>query len=199
MAFLATVFFLNANAQRLKKATEKQKQQMVATINQTSAKIHSMECDFTQVSTLSFLEDKATAKGKMSFTAPESLVWQYTSPTRYTFSIDKGKVTTKSGGKTYSVDISNNKTYQNIVAMMVQSVSGKSLGNGRNFSVEMYISGSEWIAWLTPLKADLRKMFKSVKLHFNSQKRVVQQVEMISSNGDNIQITLSNIQTTYRQ
>ena len=27
MAFLATVFFLNANAQRLKKATEKQKQQ----------------------------------------------------------------------------------------------------------------------------------------------------------------------------
>ena len=199
MAFLATVFFLNANAQRLKKATEKQKQQMVATINQTSAKIHSMECDFTQVSTLSFLEDKATAKGKMSFTAPENLVWQYTSPTRYTFSIDNGKVTTKSGGKTYSVDISNNKTYQNIVEMMVQSVSGKSLGNGRNFSVEMYISGSEWIAWLTPLKADLRKMFKSVRLHFNSQKRVVQQVEMISSNGDNIQITLSNIQTIYRQ
>ena len=199
VAFLTAGFCLNAKAQRLKKATEKQKQQMIATINRASEKIHTIQCDFTQVSELSFLEDKATAKGRMSFTAPGSLVWQYTSPTHYTFSIDKGKVTTKSGGKTHSIDISNNKMYQNIVEMMMNSVSGKSLGNGRNFGVEMYVSGSEWIAWLTPLKPDFRKMFKSVRLHFNKQQRTVQQVEMISNNGDNIKITLSNIQTTYRR
>lgn len=198
-AFLLLAICPNVNAQQLRKVTEKQKRQMIAAITQTSAKIRTIQCDFTQVSVLSFLEDKATAKGKMSFTAPGSLVWQYTSPTRYTFSIENGKVTTKSGGRTHSIDISNNKMYQNIVEMMMGSVSGQNLSSGRNFAVEMYVSEGEWIAFLTPLKADFKKMFKSVRLHFNKRKRMVQQVEMISNNGDSIKITLSNIQTTYRR
>jgi hypothetical protein len=199
LGLLAMTFGLHADAQKLTKVPAGQAQRMIGIINRTSSSIRTIQCDFVQVSDMSFMDDKAVSKGKMSFNASGSLVWQYNSPYKYTFSINNGQVTTKSGGKTQSIDLRNNKMFQNIATMMMNSVSGKCLSNGRDFKVVMYASKKEWVAYLYPQKADFKKMFASVRLHFNQIRRMVQQVEMIQKNGDNIVITLSNVKATYRR
>ena len=73
------------SAQTLKKATEAEAKVMVAEINKTAASIRTLACNFTQVKTLSFLNDKMTSQGRMCYDASGKLRWEYTSPYTYTF------------------------------------------------------------------------------------------------------------------
>lgn len=186
-------------AQNLRKADKSLAVKMINQINRTSAKIKTIKCSFTQVSDLSFMDEKTVSKGKMYYHAEGSLVWQYISPYKYTFSIESGQVTTQSGNQKKNIDMKGNALFENITGMMMNTVSGKSLSNNRDFQVDMYLKGNEWIAFLTPKRPGMKKMFASIHLHFSPKRQMVQEVEMIQANGDRINITLSDINVTYRR
>lgn len=186
-------------AQEIRRASQKQAAQMISLINRTSARIQTIHCNFTQTSDLSFMDEKAVSRGHMDFDAAGSLTWQYTSPYKYTFSIANGKVTTQSGSRKQSIDLKSNRMFGNIAEMMMNSVSGKCLSGGRDFHADMYVRGNEWIAYLKPLRPDMKKMFRTIRIHFSRIRRMVQEVEMIQGNGDHIDIALSDIKVTYRK
>jgi hypothetical protein len=48
------------------------------------------------------------------------------------------------------------------------------------------------------MKADFKKMFKVIHLHFNLQKSLVDKVELLQSNGDSIVISLYDLKVLSR-
>jgi len=194
--FVATTASL-ASAQTLQKATAAQSREMIATVNKAAATIKTIQCDFTQTKTMSFLNDKMVSKGKMHYASEGNrLRWEYTTPYRYTFVISGGKVTMRSKSGTSTVNLASNRLFQNIANIMAGSVTGKCLSSSKDFNVEMYATkGGGWVAQLTPKRGELKKMFKQVRLYFNASHTMVSKVQMVEAGGDTTIIELTNVKT----
>jgi outer membrane lipoprotein carrier protein len=192
---LCVMAAITLQAQTLKKATDAQAKAMVEKINQTASSIRILECDFTQVKTLRFLNDKMTSQGKMYYDGSGKLRWEYTSPYQYTFILNGQKVYIKSAKSSQTIDIRQSKLFQSIAQVMMNSVTGKSLTTNSDFACTMYTQEQEWVADLVPKKKEMKKMFKNIRLHFNSVKQMVSQVEMTEQSGDTTMITLKDVKT----
>ena len=177
------------------KVSAAQAKTMIAKINAAAAKIHTIQCDFHQTKSLSFLNDKMVSKGVMSYDHAGKLRWEYTSPYSYVFIINNNRVHIKTSKNSNTIDIRSSRLFQGIARVMMNSVTGKSLSNDSDFSVEMMTQGNEWIASLTPKGKEMKALFKTIRLHFDSQKQMVSKVEMIEKNGDNTVIQLMHVKT----
>ena len=190
---------LTVQAQTLKKADAAQQKAMVEKISQTAASIRTMECQFSQVKTLGFLNDKLTSGGRMLFVAEGGkLRWEYQQPYSYTFILNGDKAYIRSAKSRQTIDIRQSRLFQSIVEVMMNSVTGKSLTTSRDFGCEMYSRGDEWQAVLTPKRKELKKLFSTIRLHFSSGRQMVTQVEMAETSGDTTVITLKNVKTNGR-
>ena len=187
--------FSPLQAQSMKKADAAQQKSMVEKISQTAANVKTLDCRFTQVKTLRFLNDKMTSQGRMLFSSPGSLRWEYQQPYRYTFILSGDKVHIRSSKSRQTVDIRQSRLFQSIARVMMNSVTGRCLTDGDDFSCTMYSSADEWVAELTPKGKEMKKIFKTVRLHFSSSRQVVTQVEMTEQSGDTTVITLTDVKT----
>ena len=190
---------LAVQAQALKKADAAQQKAMVEKISQTAASIRTMECQFSQVKTLGFLNDKLTSGGRMLFVAEGGkLRWEYQQPYSYTFILNGDKAYIRSAKSRQTIDIRQSRLFQSIAEVMMNSVTGKSLTTSRDFGCEMYSRGDEWQAVLTPKRKELKKLFSTIRLHFSSGRQMVTQVEMAETSGDTTVIMLKNVKTNGR-
>lgn len=190
---------LAVHAQALEKADAAQQKAMVEKISQTAASIRTMECQFSQVKTLGFLNDKLTSGGRMLFVAEGGkLRWEYQQPYCYTFILNGDKAYIRSAKSRQTIDIRQSRLFQSIAEVMMNSVTGKSLTTSRDFGCEMYSRGDEWQAVLTPKRKELKKLFSTIRLHFSSGRQMVTQVEMAETSGDTTVITLKNVKTNGR-
>ena len=186
---------LSVSAQRMQKANGTQQAKMISVINATAASIKTIESNFTQVKSVSFLNEKVKSYGRMYYSNQGKLRWEYVSPYKYTFAINGGKVYIKSGAKSQVIDIRTSRLFNSIAQIMINSITGKSLKANGDFNTQMYVDGNEWIAVLTPKKAQMKKMFRTVQLHFNSHHSMVSEVVMTETSGDSTVITLSGVKT----
>ena len=191
MAGLFTCSSLHAQT----KVSAAQAKTMIAKINAAAAKIRTIQCSFQQTKTLSFLNDKMVSKGMMSYDHSGKLRWEYTSPYSYVFIINNNRVYIKTSKNSNTIDIRSSRLFQGIARVMMNSVTGKSLTNDSDFSVEMMTQGNEWIASLTPKGKEMKALFKTIRLHFDSQKQMVSKVVMTEKNGDNTVIQLMHVKT----
>lgn len=180
---------------QLKKATPAQSRAMIARIDRAAASIKTATCTFVQTKTMSFLNDKMVSRGVMYYNSTGQLRWEYTSPYSYIFVVNNGRVTMKSGKRTTQVNVSSSSMFQSIARIMMSSVTGKSLSNNRDFKVDMYLNGSNYVAQLTPKTGKMKKMFKLIRLHFNAARSMVSRVVMTERNGDNTTIDLKHVKT----
>lgn len=195
LLILCVMAAITLQAQTLKKATDAQAKAMVEKINQTASSIHALECGFTQVKTLRFLNDKMTSQGKMYYDGSGKLRWEYTSPYQYTFILNGQKVYIKSAKSSQTIDIRQSKLFQSIAQVMMNSVTGKSLSADSEFGCTMYTSANDWVAVMVPKKKEMKKMFKEIKLHFSPTRQMVDKVEMTEQSGDLTVITLRDVKT----
>lgn len=173
-------------------------QQIIDKINTAASKLTTMQCDFVQTKHVKLLNDKMISKGKMYYSQPNKLRWEYTSPYTYTFILSGNKVTLKKGGKNSVINVNQNKMFREIVNIMMNSVVGKCLSDRKSFKTTVKDTPSEWVATLTPQSKELKQMFTKIILHFNKQKSVIVKVEMFEKNGDTTSIVLENIVTNKR-
>jgi len=187
-----------ASAQALKPATAAQQRDMTARINKVASTTQSITCNFTQVKTMSFLNEKLTSTGRMFYDNKGRLRWEYTKPYSYTFVIAGGKVLTRSGKTTQSIDLRSSRLFQNIAQMMLNSMTGRALTDTKQFKTALYTGSGEWVAVLTPVAREVRNMFKTIKLHFDPRTAMVTRVDMVEKSGDTTVITLHNVKTGTR-
>lgn len=185
IALLCTVL-LPMYGQNLNEAQIKQK------INQTASALKSMHCDFVQTKHLKLLNDKLVSKGKMYYQKSDKLRWEYVSPYTYTFVLNADKLLLKNQKRNDVIDVKQNKMFKEIARIMMNSVVGNCLSDDKTFKTSLAATSTEWIATLIPLRKDMKQMFQKIILHFNKQKSMVAQVELIEKNGDKTLIELKN-------
>ena len=184
---------LGLGAQQLQSVPARQQAQMFQTINAAASKITSITSSFTQVKTISFLNDKVRSTGNLYFTNQQQLRWEYISPYQYTFIINGEKVHIKNGKRSQTIDVKSSQMFKSIARMMMNSITGRNLMDNRDFTSQLYLRGREWVAIMTPRRSQIKKMFKSVTLYFNEQHSMVSRVVMTEPSGDTTVITLSNV------
>ena len=188
-----------AFAQAPKKASAAQAQAMIAKINQTAAQVKTLECRFDQVKTLSFLNDKLTSHGVMYYSGDNGrLRWEYQQPYSYVLVISNGQVHIKSKQEDSTIDLSQSRLFKGIADVMMESMTGRSLSQGKDFAVEMLTQGDDWIARLTPKQKEMKRLFSTISLCFDSKKQMVKRVVMTERSGDTTTITLLGVKTNQR-
>ena len=184
--------------QAVQKVSEAQQRTMIERINKAAAAIRTIDCRFTQVKTLHFLNDRMTSQGRMVYDNRGKLRWEYQQPYSYTFILNGDKVHIKTSKSQQTIDIRQSRLFQSIAEVMMNSVTGKGLTTSSDFSCTMYAAGSEWQALLIPKRKEMKKLFKDIRLHFSSSKQMVTQVDMTEQSGDTTVITLKEVKTNGR-
>lgn len=168
--------------------TEAQKE-----ISSAAASIKTLQCDFVQTKSLCMLGDKMVSKGRMWCQQPGKLRWEYKTPYTYTFILNGSKVVVKKGGRSDVIDVNKNKMFKEIARIMMNSVLGNALTDKKEFKSSVAQKGRYYVVTLKPQKKEMRQMFSSVLLHYDTKLRLVTKVEMKEKNGDTTLIELRNI------
>lgn len=184
---LLTAFNCNLLAQNLTQEQIKQK------INQKAAAVKTLQCDFVQTKYMKLLNKKQMSNGKMYYSQPDKLRWEYTSPYKYLFIINGNSVRIKNNNRNDQIDANRNKLFKEIAKIMMDSVVGKCLSDNRSFKTSIADKGNEWVATLLPQRREMKGLFKNIILHFNKSKAMVSTVELIEKNGDKTVIELKNV------
>ena len=161
-------------------------------INQAASQLQTLQCDFVQTKHLKMLNDKLVSHGKMYYKKSDKLRWEYTTPYHYIFILNGSQVLLKNEKRNDIVDVNQNKLFKEIARLMMNSVVGKSLSDSRDFSSKISSSNSELIATLTPMRKDLKQMFKQISLYFSQSTSLVYKVILVEKNGDKTVIELKN-------
>ena len=161
-------------------------------INQAASQLQTLQCDFVQTKHLKMLNDKLVSHGKMYYKKSDKLRWEYTTPYHYIFILNGSRVLLKNEKRNDIIDVNQNKVFKEIARLMMNSVVGKSLSDSRDFSSKISSSNSELIATLTPMRKDLKQMFKQISLYFSQSTSLVYKVILVEKNGDKTVIELKN-------
>ncbi len=180
---------VSAIAQRINEAAVKSQ------INAAAAKLRTMQCDFVQTKHMRMLNDKMVSRGRMYYVQPNKLRWEYTSPYTYTFVLNNSQVMMSRGKKNQVIDVNQSKVFKEITRIMMNSVVGKCLNDGKDFKTTIAGTSTEWIATLVPLKKNMKQMFQTIKIHFNKRRSMVSVVELLEKNGDRTVIELRNVRS----
>lgn len=175
-------------------ATKAQKDEIVSKITEASSNMNSMQCDFTQVKELSFMDDKVTSEGKMFYKKTNKVRWEYTKPYKYVFSIDGEHVRMTSGDKTNKVPVNSSKMFGEISKVMVGGVSGSGLVDSPDFDTQFQVGKDDYKIVLKPKKKEMKDLFSMVQVQIGKSDNRIRSVEMVEQSGDKTTITLKNIQ-----
>lgn len=175
--------------------TPAQKKEVISKINASAAAIKSMSCSFTQTKNLKMLSDKMVSTGKLYYSKPNRLRWEYTSPYRYMFILNGSKVFTGSISRKNIIDANTNKVYREVSRIMMSAITGQALSNTSDFTADIEGTKSEWTVTLMPKKKELKHVFKQLRLVFNKKTSMISAIKIYEKNGDFTDITLSHIST----
>ena len=167
--------------------------EMMQKVGEVAQKTKSLQCSFTQTKTLKMLSQKMVSKGRMCYSQPSKLRWQYTAPYQYTFILNGTKVLMKSAQRKDVIDAAKNKVFREITGIMLSSVTGECLTDKQRFKTQMFADGDKWIAQLTPLKKEMKQMFSLLVITFDSKQLIATTVEMREKGGDNTRIELHQV------
>ena len=165
---------------------------VAARINAAASKIKSMECTFQQKKSLSIMRDEMKSQGRMWYSAPACLRWEYTSPYTYAFVMNGDRVKTVNSRGSKTIDLNTSKLFRSIANIMMQTVTGKCLGKGSDFTAVIYQEKDTWECVLTPRRKNLRAMFASVTLTVSRSKEMVTAITMREAGGDVTVITFGD-------
>ena len=171
------------------KATEEQKKEIIDKITKASGDMTTMQCDFTQVKEMSFLDDKSTSEGKMYYKKTDKIRLEYVSPYKSVLSMD-GKNMIMGGKK---VPIQSNKMFGELSKVMVGGVSGSGLVDSPDFDSQFMVGKDDYQIILTSKKKEIKDIFSSVNLYVEKADSRIRSVELIEKSGDKMIITLKNI------
>lgn len=187
--FIAILAFVGASAQNYSVAQVRQR------INSMTAHINTMSCNFVQTKKLHMLKSSVSSRGKMYYSKPNRLRWEYTSPYRYQFVMNGQTVTMRNARGTSRADVAQSKVFKEITRIMMSSVVGSCVNDSRDFKVALQGGGNNWHAVLTPRRNPLRQMFSSIIVYFDIRRSTVTAVRMTERNGDTTTINLTNVRT----
>jgi outer membrane lipoprotein-sorting protein len=180
--------------QGYQKATEAQEKEIIEKVKQASSRMKTMQCDFTQVKELSFMDEKISLEGKMFYKQTDKIRWEYTKPYTYVFAMDGKDIHLNPGNNATKMPIKSSKLFGEISNVMIGGVNGNGLIDSPDFTTQFGIGKDDYLITLTPLKKEVKDLFASIQLHINKTDSRINIVELVEKGGDKTTIQLKNVQ-----
>lgn len=160
-------------------------------VNATAKGTKTVTTDFVQYKHMDFLSKDIETSGKMSFKAPNMLLWQYTKPYQYSIVFKNNKISINDAGKKSQMDTGNSKMFAKLNKLIVGSVSGDMFDDAE-FTITYFKDKGSNIARLVPKDAALKKYIKQMELQFEKKGNMVSEVIMTEPSSDYTRIVFKN-------
>ena len=187
--FVAMGLFASAQTQ----LSESQSQEIMASLTEAASSMQTMQCRFVQSKTMAMLTEPSVSEGKMYFSSPDRLRWEYLTPYPFALVVNGEKIVKVTDGKSEVLDGNSGRMYQGITNMIMGSASGKKLFDTSTFDVVLYDDGVCWKAEMTPKRRDMKRMFSQLVFHFDKKSQVIDHVEFVEPSGDKTIIQFEEI------
>lgn len=187
--FVALGLFASAQTQ----LSESQSQEIMASLTEAASSMQTMQCRFVQSKNMAMLAESSVSEGKMYFSSPDRLRWEYLTPYPFALVVNGEKIVKVTDGKSEVLDGNSGRMYQGITNMIIGSASGKKLFDTSTFDVVLYDDGACWKAEMTPKRRDMKRMFSQLVFHFDKKSQVIDHVEFVEPSGDKTIIQFEEI------
>jgi len=187
--FVAMSLFAAAQTQ----LSESQGQEIMASLTEAASSMQTMQCRFVQSKTMAMLAEPSVSEGKMYFSSPDRLRWEYLTPYPFALVVNGERIVKVTDGKAEVLEGNAGRMYQGIVSMIMGSASGKKLFDTSAFDVMLYDDVAFWKAEMTPKRRDMKRMFSQLVFHFDKKSQVIDHVEFIEPKGDKTEIRFEDI------
>ena len=173
--------------------TDARKQEVIARINSAVSRLHTMSCSFVQTKHLSLLSDKMVSEGRMYYSQPDRLRWEYTSPYKYLFIFNGNKVYVGNDSRKDVIDTNTNKIFKEVARIMMSTVTGTALSNAADFDTEAAEEKGSWMVTLVPRKKEMRRMFAKITMTFSKSASMISELSIYEKNGDRTDIKFKDV------
>ncbi|MBR5808177.1 MAG: outer membrane lipoprotein carrier protein LolA [Alistipes sp.] len=167
--------------------------QIIEQISAASAKITTLECDFVQTKHLKILDNRLVSRGKMYYSQPDKLRWEYVTPYSYIFIMNQNQILLKNSSRADVIDVNQNKIFKDISRLMMNSIMGDMLKDNTTFEISMASTKGGYTATLIPIKREMKQMWTKLVLLFDAESLGVKRMEMHEKSGDCTIIELENV------
>jgi len=155
--------------------------------------LKSLESNFTQTKQLSYLEKAPTSSGKLYFSHPKKIRWEYTSPTAYTVIFNNDKMYTRNeAGKTSQSDLSANKRFNALNDLLTETAQEGNFFDENRFTISYFKNGQGYAAVLIPKEKALNRYIKQIELTIDETSFLVKQVKIVDPTSDYMQLDFTN-------
>lgn len=183
---------VSAFGQNNKELVGEQRLKVINEITKNTVGIQSLSCQFTQTKQSSLLVDNAEAKGKMSYSRPKSMRWEYTSPYTYALVVE-GDSLSMTGNGTASTNQKANRMMKEMSSLIIGSINGERLFDERTFSINIYEETGCYRVKMNPKRKDMQRMFQNITFLFGSDDYTVRSVVLTEKSGDATTINFENL------
>lgn len=153
--------------------------------------IRSINTQFVQEKSISFLEEKIISKGIMLYQSPDKLRLEYTEPFMYVMVMNGGRMMTDNGDKKSEYDLSSNKMFSEINQLIISSVKGDIL-NTKDFGAEVFENANNLYIRLKPADPELSKYISEIALYISKQDYSVTELQITEPSDDYTLIRFTN-------
>ena len=167
--------------------------QAIAAIAASSASIRSLECEFEQTKHSTLLENDLVSKGRMSYSYPDNIRWEYTSPYTYAFVMEGGKAMMLREDGSGNTEVRQNRAFKELARLMTGFISGSSLADDKLFSTTVEETPAEWVATLVPRKKEMKQLWTSLILHLDKSSSTATTIILHESSGDTTTIRFFSV------
>ena len=162
-------------------------------ITKNTVGIQSLSCLFTQTKQSSLLVDNAVSKGKMNYSRPKSMRWEYTSPYSYALVVEGDSLSMVKNGNIAEANQKANRMMKEMSSLIIGSINGERLFDERTFSINIYEEIGCYMVKMTPKRKDMQRMFQNMTFLFGSDDYTVRSVVLTEKSGDATTINFENV------
>ena len=152
-------------------------------IAETTHSIRTINTQFIQEKSISFLEEKIMSKGKMLFENPDKLRLEYTEPFTYLMIMNSGRMMTDNGSGKAEYDLRSNRLFGEINDLIISAVMGNILDN-KNFVSTVFGNNEKLFIRLVPNDAELIKYISRIELYLNRSDNSVTELKITEPSED---------------
>ncbi|HRN94401.1 MAG TPA: outer membrane lipoprotein carrier protein LolA [Chitinophagales bacterium] len=171
--------------------TPKNEAELRSLIEQSSAKIKTVQCDFLQEKKMSMMKEKTTSKGVFYFNQPNQVRLEYRQPNFQAMIVNGTNAFLQDKNKITKVSMAKSKAFQQLNKIIVSSVTGSIL-ESKDFSTKLFENEKAVKVELTPTSKTVRDFLSSIVLILDKKDFSATRLELNENGGDYTYLTFSN-------
>lgn len=154
-----------------------------------SAKVMSVQGDFTQEKELSALTEKITSRGKLWFKRKNKVRMDYAEPFVYRMILNGDKMFIRDGQKESRINVRSSKLLQQVNRIMLDCMQGTIL-ESPDFSTRVFENKEAYLMEFTTVSKNLKEFFHSIILIVEKKDNAPLSIQLNEPSGDKTLITL---------